>query len=126
MPYYDEIVKHLMDQFPYAFAALALNTADVEIGERLNTEQPSEEIMQESPFYERVIQRGIEQGIERGARQTTIENTLAILTARFPHADVDALRLTLEAIADLDRLKQLNLTASLAPSFEAFQHGLET
>jgi hypothetical protein len=73
-----------------------------------------------------VIQRGIEQGIERGARQTTIENTLAILTARFPHADVDALRLTLEAIADLDRLKQLNLTASLAPSFEAFQHGLET
>ena len=86
----------------------------------------SEEIMQESPFYERVMQRGIEQGIERGARQTTIENTLAILTARFPHADVDALRPTLEAITDLDRLKQLNLTASLTPSFEAFQHGLET
>ena len=101
--------------------------------------------MQESPFYELVMQRGIERGIEqgfepgfeqgfkqgfkqgfeRGARETTIETTLAILTARFPHADVNALKPTLEAIADLNRLNELNLTASLTPSFQAFQHGLE-
>ncbi len=77
--------------------------------------------MQESPFYELVMQRGI----ERGARETAIENTLAVLTARFPHANVNALKPTLEAIAHLNRLKELNLMASLAPSFRAFQHGLE-
>jgi len=96
----------------------------------------SEEIMRESPFYELVMQRGIErgieqgiergieQGIERGARETTIENTLAVLTARFPQADVNAVKPVLEAITDLNRLKQLNLTASLAQSFEAFRHVL--
>jgi len=88
----------------------------------------SEEIMRESPFYELVMQRGIErgieQGIERGARETTIENTLAVLKARFPQADVNAVKPVLEAITDLNRLKQLNLTASLAQSFEAFRHVL--
>ena len=81
--------------------------------------------MQESPFYELVMQRGIERGIERGARENAIESTLAILTARFPHADVNALKPALEAIADLNRLNELNLTASLTPSFREFQHGLE-
>lgn len=65
-------------------------------------------------------------GIEQGARETTIENILSVLTARFPQADVNALTLMLEAIADLNRLKQLNLNASLAPSFQAFQRELET
>ena len=81
--------------------------------------------MQESPFYERVMQRGIEQGIEQGARETTIENTLSVLTARFPDADVKSVKSMLEAIADLDHLKQLHLNASLAPSFRAFRHELE-
>ena len=67
----------------------------------------------------------LERGIEQGARETTIENTLAVLTERFPHADVNALKPTLEAVADLNRLKQLNLNASLVPSFQAFQHRLE-
>ena len=80
-----------------------------------------EEIMQESPFYERVMQRGIEQG----ARETTIENTLSVLTARFPDADIKFLKSMLEAIADLDHLKQLHLNASLAPNFRAFRHELE-
>ena len=66
----------------------------------------------------------LERGVEQGARETTIENTLSVLTARFPHADVNALKPTLEAIADLNRLKQLNLNASLARSFQAFQHKL--
>lgn len=85
-----------------------------------------EEIMQESPVYERIIQRGIEQGIEQGARQTTIENTLATLEARFPDIDVNALKPSLEAITDLNRLKALNLNASLVTSFHAFQRKLAT
>ena len=68
--------------------------------------------------------RGIAQGIERGARETTIENILAVLTARFPHADANTLKPMLEVIADLDRLKALNLSASLVPSFRAFQQDL--
>ena len=72
-----------------------------------------------------LLERGIQQGIEQGSRETTIENTLTVLAARFPHADVSPLRPMLETIADLNRLKQLNLNASLAPSFRAFQHELE-
>ena len=76
--------------------------------------------MQESPFYEHVIA----QGVEQGARQMSIENTVAVLEARFPGADVNALKPRLEAIADINRLKQVSLNASLAPSFHDFQEGL--
>ena len=80
-----------------------------------------EEIMQESPVYQSIMQRGIEQG----TRQTMIETTLAILEARFPDTDVDALRPSLEAITDLNRLKTLNLNASLVTTFHAFQSKLQ-
>ena len=63
-------------------------------------------------------------GIEQGARQTSIESTLAILNSRFPDADVDPLTPALESIEDLNRLKQLNLEASLVESFRAFQERL--
>jgi predicted transposase YdaD len=175
MSHYDEIVKHLMDRFPDAFAALALKTSDVEVQEKLTTEQPtikvhhsdmtfkvrlpneeailhieaqtdesrdnpevfqafiSEEIMQESPFYEVVMQRGfergveqgIEQGIEQGARETSIANILAVLTARFPQRDPHPVQHALEAILDLDRLTQLLQTAALTPTFEAFLQALD-
>ena len=55
-----------------------------------------------------------------------IENILAVLQARFTGADVNALIPRLEAIQDIDRLKQLNLNASLANTFRTFQAGLET
>ena len=79
-----------------------------------------EAIMQESPFYELVIQRGVEQG----ARQTYIEITLATLKERFPDDDVDPLIPRLEAIADINQLKQVNLNASLADSFLEFHKTL--
>lgn len=89
-----------------------------------------EAIMQESPFYEHIVERsfkqGIEQGIEQGARQMSIESTLNILNERFPDADIKPIRTALEAVADLNRLKALNLTASIAASFHAFQADLET
>ena len=84
----------------------------------------TEAIMQESPFYHDVIGLGREEGINLGARQTSIESTLNIFTHRFPNADVNALKDTLEAIDDLDRLKQVNLDASIAESLQAFQESL--
>ena len=74
---------------------------------------------------QRGIQQGLQQGIEQGTRRTSIESTIAILNTRFPDADVDTLTPTLEAIEDLNRLKQLNLEASLVESFRAFQEHLE-
>ena len=70
-------------------------------------------------------EQGIEQGIEQGARRNSIENTIAILNARFPNANANALKPTLEAIDDLNRLNALNLSASLANSFRQFQQRLE-
>ena len=84
--------------------------------------------MQESPFYHDVLQqgeaRGEARGINIGARQTRIESTLDILGLRFPSADIDALKRQLEAIDDLDRLKQVNLEASIAKSLHDFQQSL--
>ncbi len=80
--------------------------------------------MQESPFYESVMQRGEQRGIKLGARQMRIESTLDILTDRFPSADVNTLKDTLEAIDDLDRLKQLNINAYRASSLHAFEESL--
>ncbi len=75
-----------------------------------------EAIMQESPFYDLVIQRG--------ARQICIEITLATLKERFPNDDVDSLIPRLEAIVDINLLKQVNLNASLADSFLEFHKTL--
>ena len=97
----------------------------------------SEAVMQESSVYQHLVetaaeeryqqgrQQGIEQGRQQGARQMSLESTLTILTRRFPDADVNVLKPTLEAIEDLNRLKQLNLEASLAESFQTFQEHLD-
>ena len=88
-----------------------------------------EAIMQESSviqhFLRQGIEQGIEQGIQQGARQMSIESTLTILAGRFPNADITTVKPILEAIEDLDRLKQLNLTASIAENFLAFRDRLE-
>ncbi len=70
-------------------------------------------------------QRGHQLGIEQGARRTSIESTLAILNTRFPDANVQTLAPALEAIADLNRLKQLNIEASVVDSFYAFQQRVD-
>ena len=102
--------------------------------EDLNLSQEEATLMQ--TMAEHYLQQGIEQGkaqgieqgkaqgIEQGARQMSIESTLATLNARFRHADVDTLKPTLEAIEDLNRLKHLNLMASLADTLDAFREHL--
>ena len=77
-------------------------------------------------YLQQGIEQGKAQGIEQGARQTSIESTLATLNTRFPHADVNALKPTLEAIEDLNRLKHLNLMASLVDMLDAFREHLKT
>ena len=67
----------------------------------------------------------IEQGIAQGARQMSIESTLRILTGRFPSTNVSLVESRLEAIEDLDRLRELNFNASIARSFHAFREELE-
>ena len=81
--------------------------------------------MQESSVIQHFLQQGIEQGIQQGARQMSIESTLTILAERFPDVDITTVKPILEAIEDLDRLKQLNLTASIAESFLVFRAQLE-
>ena len=71
------------------------------------------------------IEQGRQQGIEQGARQMSIESTLLILTERFPDADVPAIEPRLEAIADLNRLRELNRNALKVRSFRAFREALE-
>ena len=78
------------------------------------------EIMQESPFYESLRQRHLQEGIEQGARAHAIENAVAVLNARFPGNDVNRVKVVLERVGNLERLKELNLNASLVPSFEVF------
>ena len=92
----------------------------------------SEEIMQESPFYEVVLQRGItrgieqgiEQGIARGARETTIKNILTVLDTRFPESDTRSAATALAAILDRERLDQLLNTALVAATFNDFWQAL--
>ena len=64
--------------------------------------------------------------VESKAREITIENTLAVLTARFTHADVNVLKSMLEPITDLDRLKALHVRASLMHHKVTFLHLFDT
>lgn len=55
----------------------------------------------------------------------SIESTLSILKRRFPQADVAGLQPRLNGISDLDRLKQVNLEASVVASFQSFEEYLD-
>ena len=88
-----------------------------------------EEIMRESPFYDLVLQDGIEQGIEQGiaqgVRETSIRNIIAVLTARFPDADIHPATSALEVIGDIERLTQLHTLAVSVSNFTAFLQVLD-
>ena len=96
----------------------------------------SEEIMQESSFfeyldeyfdetkgkehYQRGVQQGIQQGAEQGARQIAAKNLFAILESRFDDGAVQSLRPAVEKIQDLQCLEELFQEALRAGSFESF------
>ena len=93
--------------------------------------------MQESPFYEIVLERGIERGIEqgiergieqgiaRGAREMGVKNILAVLRTRFPESDTRTVAVALERIREINRLDQLLNTALLADTFNDFSQALD-
>ena len=83
-------------------------------------------MMQESPFYELIIQRGIEQGIEQGSREMSVKHILSVLIERFPLEDVQPVAKALESIDDLDRLSELHRTAIQTSSVDTFLQELET
>ncbi len=78
--------------------------------------------MQESPFYEVIMQRGIEQG----SLENCIRNILSILSKRFPVEDVQPIEQALESIVDLDRLTELLDTSIDIPSIKEFLQEVET
>lgn len=68
--------------------------------------------MQESKTYQLLR--------EKIARETTIENTLALLERRFAVDAVNALKPALCSVNDLQRLKQLFLAAAKVQNIETF------
>ncbi len=84
-----------------------------------------EAIMQQSPFYDHVIQRGIEQGIEQGERNNTVESILELLSIRFTIDTTEAIKSDIESIDSLERLKQLRRAAAEVRDFAAFMHILQ-
>ena len=78
--------------------------------------------MQESPFYELILQRGIEQG----SLENCIKNILSILTERFPLSDTEPVAEVLDSIQDLDRLSKLLRIAVQTFSVETFLQEVET
>lgn len=71
-----------------------------------------EELMRESKFYQRQQ--------EKIARETTIENTLALLSDQFQPETVRALTPALRNVNDLQKLKQLLRAAARVQNIEAF------
>ena len=102
----------------YALSTLGSLTYDTNLFQKLI----SEEMMQESPFYEVIMQRGIEQG----SLENCIRNILSILSKRFPVEDVQPIEQALESIVDLDRLTELLDTSIDIPSIKEFLQEVET
>ena len=80
----------------------------------------SEEMMQESPFIEHLIQKYSEQG----ARENSINNIQSVLTERFPQSNLQSVVQSLESILDLEHLTELHRRAVHTPSVEAFLQAL--
>ena len=76
-------------------------------------------------FREEYIEQGIKQGIEQGIEQGGREFLLDVLALRFPPDQVRPLADRIEAINDVQRLKQLHRAAIQMPSLEAFSNLLD-
>ena len=81
-----------------------------------------EDIMYESS----VIQHFAKQGIEQGCKQVGRELLLDVLALRFQPEDIQRLASRIEAIEDVQHLKQLHRAAIQVPSLKAFRLLLDT
>ena len=87
--------------------------------------------MYESSIVRYFVERATQQGHQAGVRESTIEGILEVLALRFQSDVAQTVKPNLEAIDDLQRLKQLRRTAVLADRPEDFQqvlaeNGVET
>ena len=87
--------------------------------------------MYESSIVRYFAERATQQGYQAGVRERAIESILEVLALRFQPDVTETVKPNLEAIDDLQRLKQLHRTAILADRFEDFQqvlaeNGVET
>ena len=83
-----------------------------------------EELMQESPFFQRQREKFIEQGIEQGTKEATLKSLMTVLNAKFHVETVRSLTPALENIDDLPRLEQLLFAAVNAKTLDAFTEAL--
>ncbi len=87
--------------------------------------------MQESTLFQLYFEKerdagrkqGLEQGLERGRAKGCIEAILDILETRFHPGAAHLLKPSLEAVEDIDRLKQL-CQAAAAENLETFMQTL--
>ena len=77
--------------------------------------------MYESSVAQYFAEKGIKQGIEQGIRESIQE----VLELRFQPEAVRRLAARLEAIDDVQRLKQLHRATIQVPSLEAFRNLLD-
>ncbi len=78
-------------------------------------------IAEETMYESSVVQYFTEKGIEQGGREFLLD----VLALRFQPEDVQRLTSRIEAIGDVQRLKQLHRAAIQVPSLEAFRHLLD-
>ena len=81
----------------------------------------AEETMYESSVVQHFAEKALKQGIEQGGRERAIEDLLEVLEIRFGLAASDPLADRIEAINDVQRLKQLHRAAIQVPSLQAFR-----
>ena len=81
----------------------------------------AEATMYESSVVQYFTEKALEQGIEQGLQESIQE----AMVLRFQPEDVQRLASRIEAIEDVQRLKQLHRAAIQVPSLEAFRHLLD-
>ena len=81
--------------------------------------------MYESSMAQYFAEKGLEQGIKQGIEREAQESLLEVLALRFQSEDMDPLARRIEAIGDVQRLKQLRRAAIQTPTLEAFRHLLD-
>ena len=83
------------------------------------------DLIRESSLFQSLTQQSREESFEQGERKSTFEDILEVLEIRFDLHGTDSLSARIDAIDDLQRLKQLHRAAVQVPSLEAFRDLLD-
>ena len=83
------------------------------------------DLIRESSLFQSLTQQSRKESFEQGERKSTLEGILEVLEIRFDLSEADPLSARIDAIDDLQRLKQLHRSAVQVPSLEAFRDLLD-